>query len=83
MDAEYLALLVEGVLKEEGAQDDDEKKSSSTAVGGAEGGRDDLRDQALRKQVAELLGRVVSTSTTRGEPRIWEVYARFNEGAGR
>lgn len=83
MDAEYLALLVEGVLKEEGAQDDDEKMRISTAVGGAEGGRDDLRDQALRKQVAKLLGRVVSASTTRGEPRIWEVYARFNEGAGR
>ncbi|CAN0534512.1 unnamed protein product, partial [Ectocarpus sp. 8 AP-2014] len=35
------------------------------------------------KQIAELLGRVVSATSTRGDARVWEVYARFNDGAGR
>ena len=60
----------------------------STAKGEANGaaaggGGDDLAGRPLCKQVSELLGRVVSSSATRGNPRLWEVYARFNQGAGR
>ena len=44
---------------------------------------DDLAGRALCKQVAELLGRVVSSGLTQRDPRVWEVYARFNDGAGR
>lgn len=43
----------------------------------------DLAGRPLCKQVSELLGRVVASSTARGDARMWEVYARFNEGAGR
>lgn len=58
----------------------------AAARGGGAGGRgagDDLEGRPLCKQVAELLGRVVSATSTRGDARVWEVYARFNEGAGR
>lgn len=127
VDAEFLALLVEGALKQEPLGSHTPSCMSATAAaastlppdaanggaaasgpGGAgplpqaapapaEGGPaavvrsggngggsgDDLEGRPLCKQVAELLGRVVSATSTRGDARVWEVYARFNEGAGR
>ncbi|CAM9305482.1 unnamed protein product [Pylaiella littoralis] len=108
VDAEYLALLVEGALKQEplgsntpscmsGAQPPPAPEPATAAAaapngtaagetgggGGRGGSGDDLAGRPLCKQVAELLGRVVSTTSTRGDARVWEVYARFNEGAGR
>ena len=82
VDSEFLALLVEGALKQE-------PHPSNESGGGGGGGSaaaivgDDLAGRPLCKQVSELLGRVVSASATRGDPRLWEVYARFNQGAGR
>lgn len=55
----------------------------SAGAGAGRGSGDDLEGRPLCKQVAELLGRVVSATSTRGDARVWEVYARFNEGAGR
>lgn len=130
VDAEYLALLVEGALKQEplgshtpscmsvggaaaaaaAASDSSSSQAegaTSAPNGGVAGGTqagaranggghgeagragagggsgDDLEGRPLCKQVAELLGRVVSATSTRGDARVWEVYARFNEGAGR
>lgn len=76
LEVEFLAILVEGALKDSPG-DNVSSSPLETRVG------NDLMGKGLLKQVAELLGRVVSSSSTRGDPRVWEVYARFNEGAGR
>ncbi|CBJ32334.1 conserved unknown protein [Ectocarpus siliculosus] len=106
VDAEFLALLVEGALKQEplgshtpscmsGASSTSGEGATQTAPNGGggvagdgggpagTGGGDDLNGRPLCKQIAELLGRVVSATSTRGDARVWEVYARFNDGAGR
>lgn len=106
VDAEFLALLVEGALKQEplgshtpscmsGASSTSDEGATQTAPNGGggvagdgggpagTGGGDDLAGRPLCKQIAELLGRVVSATSTRGDARVWEVYARFNDGAGR
>eukprot|EP00752_Nemacystus_decipiens_P003609 g3326.t1 len=139
VDAEFLALLVEGALEQEplgshtsscmsargataaasssssqaegeapipnggGAAEGDKGHSAVAGDDGQAGARanggggmaaaaaarvkggsgDDLEGRPLCKQVSELLGRVVSATSTRGDARVWEVYARFNEGAGR
>ncbi|CAB1114425.1 unnamed protein product [Ectocarpus sp. CCAP 1310/34] len=106
VDVEFLALLVEGALKQEplgshtpscmsGASSASGEGATQTAPNGGggvagdgggpagTGGGDDLAGRPLCKQIAELLGRVVSATSTRGDARVWEVYARFNDGAGR
>ncbi|CAN0036248.1 unnamed protein product, partial [Discosporangium mesarthrocarpum] len=56
-----------------------EGAGAGTGTGAAGGG--EFSGRPLCKQVSELLGRV--TATTRSDPKVWDVYARFNEGARR
>ena len=77
---------MEGALRDDpgdGASSSPSSPPPAHETAGAAVVGDDLAGRALCKQVAELLGRVVSSGLTQRDPRVWEVYARFNEGTGR
>ncbi|CAM9795296.1 unnamed protein product, partial [Phaeothamnion confervicola] len=69
----------------EAAMSDATAAAAAAAAGGAASGTAttsaSLMQHPLMKQLAELLGRV--TGTVRGDARLWELYALFDQRAGR